>query len=145
MGACKSDLIFHNGSGDNQVNNLFHVVDTMPSGGEVQYNLSSLTFTIFNDTYTVTYLGGVVKGLTIRNTETEAGRDIIVACTGVGAFNDPFDGHDGYYVLKPQGIFPVINSLDGFPISSGNSLFSLIDGGTGAGYEIAIIGTSGTM
>ena len=140
---CITNQSLPNGTGVNQANSPYHIIDTLPSGGTVDIDLANLTFFIFNDSFNVSYSGGTIKCLMIRNTDPQG--DIIVRCSGSEYFRDPFNNTNADYVLKPQAAFSPDNFIDGWAINGSNHLIRLVDQGFGATYELAIVGVSGVF
>lgn len=138
---------FSAGTGYGQVNTLFHDIRTIMSGsGSEQLNLSSLPRSLFGGSYDVSFSGGTIKGLVIKNNSAGTGvsgvltnRDLIINGTGANGWSVPFGGATGIRI-KPEAPFLLINK-EGWTVDASNTMINVQDSvGDGITYEVAIIG-----
>jgi len=143
--ACTQDLA--NGSGNDQADQIWHVTKTLASGGTDAYDLSSLSFQVFNETFPISFSGGQVRQFYVHNLNDVVGADITISCTGVTDFNTPFNNMPFEATIPPKSMFCFPpNFYEGWAVTSGNFSFRIEDtGGLGSSYEIAVIGTSGVI
>lgn len=143
IGTVQSELNLTNGSGDDNINLIYHKEATLTAGATEFFTLANLPFDVFNDTFPISFSGGVVKGLIVRNTSENRGAYLRVAFTGVAAFDDYFDGNT-ICTIWPKCSHSQANTYDGWLIDGSNHEFAIIDAaGSGVSYELCIVGTSG--
>lgn len=143
IGSVGMDNAITNGSGNEQVNMLWHDVITIPSGSTVTINCQSLIRNIFKQDVTVGFER--VRAISIKNQEEDAGAYVLVHATGVDGLTGIFGGSTGRGICHPKCsiIFP--NIIEGWAISATHRTLSIQDAAnSGCSIEIAIIGTSGS-
>jgi hypothetical protein len=142
VGSVSADISLPDGTGNQQINTIYHLSGVLPSGGSFTLDLLDLSRDIFQETVSVLFTK--VKGIIIKNTSTTVGHNITVAATGLNSLTDLFNGGSGNFPVFPLGAFVQSKAIDGWSISPSNRYLSIIDsGGFGTGYEIAIVGNSG--
>lgn len=133
------------GSGNEQVNTLWHDVRTLPSGGEETLDLFSLTRELFNGSFSVSFSGGNIKGLEIKNINTNVGADIRLRATGSNAFTVPWDGGSGNNAINAKSPLQLANLITGWDVTESQRYLQVVDiGGSGVQYYIGIVGVSPT-
>ena len=131
---------FTSGTGSGEIDTIWHTVDTLTVGGATQYDLTSLTRSLFSSSFTESF--AKVKGLVLENLSTSSGANISLSCTGTNAFTGPFLG-TGIIDIPAKSPFNCGNYMFGWPVSASSKLIQINDtGGSGTKYRIAVIGTA---
>jgi hypothetical protein len=126
------------GSGDFEIDAAVKSTGVLPSGGFVILDITAMTNTSFGITSTVPFSG--IKTITIQNTSTVKNRDISIRATGANAFTNLFNGGSGNLLIKPYSSF-TYNDPYKLTVSSTQKNISLFDvSGSGATYEVCILG-----
>ena len=128
------------GTGDGQVNQLWHDIRVLDTGNTEEFDLQSLTQSVLNGTFTVSF--DAVKGLEIKN---ESDSTIGVSMTGSNPFGEPLAFPTGIIPIPPSGSFKIPDNVkSGWTVDSSNAIFQVHDvDSSGAQYQIAVIGVSG--
>lgn len=143
IGSVGMDEAVINGSGDSQINMLWHDVITIPSGSTVSYNMQSLIRNIFNQDVTVGFQK--VRAISIKNQSEDAGAFLFVHATGIDGLTGIFGGSTGRGVIHPKCSILFPNIIQGWTINSTHRTLSIQDAaGSGCSIEIAVIGVSGS-
>lgn len=133
-----SNRAYTYGSGNFEIDAAVKTTGVLPSGGSVIFDITSMSNTSFGITSTVAFSG--IKTITVQNTSTVQGRDINIRATGANAFTDIFNGGSGNLLIKPYSSF-TYNDPYRLNTSSTQKNISLFDvSGSGATYEICILG-----
>lgn len=134
------------GTGYNEANLLWHDIRTLTVFGGETIDLFELTKTMFNDTFDISFSGGYVKAITINNT---ASGDIELNYnTGIlsNPMNGPLRGGSGIIDIPARSAIALSNVRAGWEVSTSQRNLYVYDvGGSGATYEIAIIGITGAI
>lgn len=144
-GAIGVEFVFANGTGTGQVSELYYDLQTLPSGGSYQYDLTDLTRNAFSAVLESSFNTGVIQSLLVVNNAVDTGAIIYVAATGADAFTGPFAGGSGNLPVHPQSSIQLNNVLVGYPVSAAQKYFQIIDGGYGAEFEVIVIGKTGVI
>jgi hypothetical protein len=130
-----------NGSGSGQVNTVWHALVTLPSGGSTGLNLNALNQQLFNNNLLISFTGGALKAIVVKNTAEESGRVISLAATGTHGFKEPFNGGSGNVQIPSQSVLSLANPLYGWLVTSTSFRLQLLDtSGHGVTAHIALIG-----
>jgi hypothetical protein len=127
------------GSGNLEINAGVKNTGVLPSGGATIVDLQHMSNTTFGVTSTVAFTG--VKNVTVYNTSTVQNKDINIRATGSGAFTNLFNGGSGNLLVKPYSSFSYSDPYS-LTVTGSQKNISLFDvSGSGATYEICILGT----
>jgi hypothetical protein len=138
---CNENIL--DGSGDQEVNMIWHDVITIASGGIESINIQSLNRVIFGKEVTVGFES--VKGIAVRNQSEDIGAFVTITASGGTGFVDMFGGDTGTSIIHPKCADVFSNIIEGWPVSSSNNTFFINDvGGSGCTLEIIIVGCSGS-
>lgn len=133
-----SNCAYTYGTGNFEIDVGVKQTGTLPSGGSVTIDLTSMSKEFMDYTATVRFSG--VKNLCISNASTVEGRDISVRATGSNAFTSMFNGGSGNMLVKPYSSY-VYNDPYGTRTSSTKKTLTLFDvSGSGASYVIGVLG-----
>jgi hypothetical protein len=125
------------GTGNFQVDVGVKLTGVLGSGLSQNFDLTNLTKSILGFSQTVSLTG--VKEVSIINASTGLGFDFNVVASGGAGATQMFNG-TGNYTIKPYGGFSYGDPWGSFQTING-SAFSLVDAGSGASYNIVILGT----
>lgn len=126
------------GSGNFEINAGVKNTGVLPSGGATIIDLASMSSTSFGITSTVAFTG--VKNVTVYNTSTVQNRDINIGATGSNAFTNLFNGGSGNLLIKPYSSFSYSDPYS-LAVTGSQKNISLFDvSGSGATYEICVLG-----
>lgn len=120
------------------VNEVFHALATLPSGGTVDYNLSGLTQSILG--YNVTKSFSSISSITFKNHSTRPGFDININVNSSSGFKELFGYPTGSMPLRAGTCIHHNSITPEYPVNSSNRHIQLVDAGSGATYEIVIGG-----
>lgn len=124
--------------GTGQLNTIWHDLRTLPSGGSEVLDLFNLTRSLFESSFSVSFSGGKIRGITIENINSGV---IAVGGSGASAFDIPFGGATGIPV-NGQSTFLQSHTLEGWDVDSDNRHIQVLDtGGLGSRYRISIVGS----
>ena len=142
IGEHSVSLDFTTGSGSKQINSVWHDKLSLPSGGQINYDLQSLSRELLGGSYTSSF--GRVRVLSINNQATKPGATIRVAATGTNGFVAPFGNTSGSIEIPASGMQVFMNTIDGYTVDGNNKDIQLFDeGGSGALFEVVVVGVSG--
>ena len=132
--------LFTSGTGAGQVSSVFYTTGTLTAAETKQFDLFSLTRSVFGASLTTNFSGSKVKVINITNISTGAGYIMNLLVTGTSPFTMNFLGSSSGIVLYPDSYHTAIN-LTGFSITTGNRYFYLKNTiSSGIGYQVSIIG-----
>ena len=133
------DLQF--GSGNNQINTVWHDTQTLSVSGYDTIDLSGLTRNLFGDSYDISFIGGVIKSLSVNNIGTG---NIAIDFSVTDAFNGPVRGGTGLLDVPGRSCSELSNMRSGWAVSASKRYIQISDvDGSGSPYEIAILGVTG--
>ncbi len=142
VGSVSVDVSLPDGTGEQEINAIYHLSGVLPSGGSYTIDLLNLPREIFEEEVSVSFTK--VRGIIIKNKSEVAGHNISVAATGVNSFTDLFNGGSGNFPVFPKYAFNQAKPLDGWTISNSNRYLAILDtSGHGTAYDLCIVGNSG--
>ena len=136
------------GTGNEEINQLWHTGQNLTSGQSQMYNITGLTRTIFGNSYTQSFSN--IRCIYLENTSTGTGvsgvyfdASIILKATGdnglSGVLNNSIEG----YKVAAKSPFVLANFATGWPITDGQTKLFINDAGiagSGSSYKIGIVG-----
>jgi hypothetical protein len=141
IGDVSLNFFLENGSGSGQVNTIWHALVTLPSGGGTGLNLNGLDQRLFNNNLLISFTGGAIKAICVKNAAQESGRYISLAATGTHGFKEPFNGGSGNIQVCSQSVLHLVNPLYGWQVTTTAFRLQILDtSGHGCTTHIAIIG-----
>ena len=124
------------GTGEGQTNTLFHSSGAITSSRH--YTLHNLTQTLFGNTMTIDFSGGVINAIILENTSTEPDSYLTIGPGPSNPLEEPFAGN--VVPVYPSGTISFV-SIAGFAVDATRNEFSISNsGGDLQQYEISIIG-----
>lgn len=129
---------WNSGVNNEQINNLFHEVRTLTSGGIQAYDITNLTRTIFSGSFSQGFSS--VRCVFIENISSGTGANIVVAATGSNGWTNGFNGGSGGNVVAAKSPFIIANYITGFAVTTTNRFLYLNDLGSGCTVRIGILG-----
>lgn len=143
IGQVSNDLTLTDGTGNRQNDAIWHDVRTLPAGSSENFDLTSLTRILFDQSGPMSFVN--VKGIIVKNRAVTIGENLSIKATGTTAFDEPFYGGSGNIPIYPMCALPLQNYIAGWNVSSLHKIVSIFnDSSTGIIYEIAVIGVTGT-
>lgn len=140
-GAVSINTPFSTGSGVQQINSAWHNQYTLPSGGQISLDLTSLSQTILGETVSKTFTN--VKSIIVKNSSTIDGAYVRIDATGSYGFTGPFAGQTGRLAIYGQGAGVLAYPKGGWPVSGSLKELQITDSGYGCTVEIALVGVTG--
>ncbi len=133
------NLGLDSGSGESQVSQVFYETRTLPVNGTITYDLTDLSRTILGSTVDISFTK--IRGLVIRNKNTESSDIISLTATGTNALTEIVHGFSGDTLIYPQSSLSIFRPVDGFTVDSSHKIIKVNDlYGYGASYDIVILG-----
>lgn len=141
FGDVSINITLEHGSGSGEVNKLWHVNVTLPPSGFTGLNLYDLPQVLFNNTVSVSFSGGAIKGIIVKNTNEISGTTVALVATGTNAFTAPFNGNSGVAFIPSTSVACLANPQFGWGVTSTSNRLQILDtSGHGSSVQIAIIG-----
>jgi hypothetical protein len=135
-GATSYTYNFTSGTGAGAVNQLWHDIRILPSGGEEEFDLTALTQTVLNGSFSIAF--SKVKGFIVKN---DSAQDITISMTGANSWGEPLAYPTGEIVVPHSGSFLITNVDEGWDVDSSNKTIQIHDvTGSGSQYHISAIG-----
>lgn len=139
-GSVKYSHLFTSGTGVSQVNCVWYYNGTLNTGEQKQFDLFSLTRSIFGGTVLTSLSGGSVKAIIVNNLNTGYNQNLVFNTSGINAFNQPVQSGAVYITISPESSFGFSNKF-GYNVTTGQRYFYLQDrNSSGVSYEVAILG-----
>lgn len=139
-GSVKFETVYTSGTGIGQVNSVWYANGTLEVGEQKQFDLFSLSRSVFGGSIITNLSGGSVKAIIVTNLNTGINQNIVFNTSGVAAFNQPMQTGAAYINIAPESNFSFNNKF-GYPVTTGQRYFYLKDiNYSGVSYEIAILG-----
>jgi len=130
-----------NGTGDNQVNELWHDSRSLSAASNDDLDLTALTRTIFGTSVTSSF--SILKAILIHNTSTTDGDDLYIDSSVSNSIVTPFNASATSKIEIPASSPLVLaNVLSGWAVTSGTADILRItnDGAGSVDYKIALLG-----
>jgi len=134
---------FGDGTGIGGVNFGLRQTGLLPSGGSISIDLQSITKHLFNTGINVNFSD--VKGVIFTNSSTTDSATppyFNIVASGVDGFSGLFNSGSGDIRLRPQSTWSLTN-YQGISTGPTDKKVSLIDSGSGIGYEFLVVGVTG--
>jgi hypothetical protein len=138
------------GTGYGEINQLWHTSNTLTSGESHAYNITGLTRTIFDNSYTQSFSN--IRAIYFENTATGTGisgtyfdASIIICATGNYGISGIFDNSAGNNKIAANSPWIAANPATGWPVIAGQTQLFVKDAGidgSGSSYQIGIVGLS---
>lgn len=145
IGSVSIDEDMLQGTGSQMVCQRFHEVRTLSPSGSYSYDFHSLEQPVFGGVMDVTFSGGYIRAILIKNSADTPGANIKVVATGTDGFNAPFSNGTGGILVGPKSPCLLANIMDGWRVTSTEKSITIIDeAGSGCIFSISVVGTSGT-
>lgn len=125
-------------TGVSGVSELYHDLQTLSSGGSNSYDLTALSQSILD--YAVTKSFSNIKVLQVKNVSTTSGYDINIGVNSASGFNEPFGYATGLVSLAAGGCLYIDSPYNGYTVDANNKEIVINDGGSGAQYEMVLLG-----
>lgn len=120
------------------VNEVFHKIAAMASGGTAHFNLTGLTQSLLG--YDITKSFSSVNSITFKNHSTRSGADININVSASSGFKDFFGFPTGSIPLKAGSCVHHNVLAPEYPVDVNHCYIQLVDAGSGATYEMVIGG-----
>ena len=149
-----SKITFSDGTGTGAVNMGAEITGTLPSGGSLDFNMTSFEKNSYGVAGTVNFSSGI-KGITVVNTysgglsgwpasgysPTDMPR-ITISATGISGYSGLFNANSGHLALRPYSTF-AFSDYVGIPVVGDQQILTLSDvDGSGCSYEITVVGVA---
>lgn len=130
------------GSGNNQVDAIWHDERTVAGGAQDDLDLSNLTRTLFGAAVSVALAR--VKAILIVNRSTAPGDDLTIGAAPANAFAGPFDGSaTAKVVCGADSALVLCKKVDGWDVTGTSKILRIDNPQAGAiTYRIVILGVS---
>lgn len=128
---------YSSGAGTGVINEVFHQVGTISSGANLNFSLTGLSQNVLG--YTINKSISRVLSMTIKNHSTISGYNIDLRVNSASGFGEPFGYPTGSLRIGPQATVHINDLTRGYTVGSRHHI-SLLDGGSGATYEMVILG-----
>ncbi len=120
------------------VNEVYHKLETLGSGATGSFNLQALQQDLLG--YTVSKAFTKVYSFAVKNHSGSSGYNISLNVVSTSGFKEPFGAPASGIRIGPQSILAKNDLFEGYNVGVNQRHFSIIDGGSGATYEIVILG-----
>ena len=149
-----SKITFSDGTGTGAVNMGAELTGTLPSGGSIDFNITSFEKSSYGVAGTVDFSSGV-KAITVVNTYSgglsgwpASGYSpsdmprLTLSATGVSGYSGLFNADSGNLALRPYSTF-AFSDYVGIPVVGDQKVLTLTDlDGSGCSYEITVVGVA---
>jgi hypothetical protein len=132
---------YNSGNVSGTVNQVYHKLATLASGGTGNFDLSGLSQDFLGNSVSKAFL--TVSSLTIKNHSVVSGYDININVNSVSGFRQAFGYPTGSIVLRPLSALHINSAMQEYPVNSGSKQIQLVDMGSGATYELVLFGHTG--
>lgn len=142
IGSVLSDISLTQGTGNSECDCVFHAIRTASGNGSDTLDLTSLSFTLFDQIGTLSFHN--VKGIVFKNNSESTGDVLAVVATGTNPFKSPFNSSSGNIPIYPTASVLFNNPIVGWTVDSTHKTISVTNSGSsGLLYEVCIVGVTG--
>ena len=138
--AVSASLSMATGTGNNQVDLIWHDQLTLASAANDVLNLNALARTIYGTSNPINLVK--VKAILVVNAATAAGEDLTIGANATTPFLGPLGGTTPTIKCEAGSPLLLVNYVDGWSTSGANNLKIVNSGASSNTYKIVIAGTS---